>query len=73
MYLNGYGVSKENKKAFEMFLDAYNRGEKKVSTLQLGITHYHGFRFVIANGKVLLKVMHDSVGNLNNNFYFLVK
>ena len=51
MYLNGYGVSKENKKAFDMFLDAYNRGEKKGAGIQLGIMHYHDFRFMIAKWK----------------------
>ena len=39
MDLNGFGVSKDTKKAFEMYFDACNRGEKKDSALSLGIMH----------------------------------
>ena len=32
----------DNKKAFEMYSEAYNRGERKNSAMQLGIMHYYG-------------------------------
>ena len=37
MHLNGYGVPKDNKKAFELFLDSYNLKEKKDCARSLGI------------------------------------